>query len=79
MQIDIHESKRIVCVWLTRNESVDPGVQDMLKSIYKQYQSQNYMVAVFCSGKKKLCELTSELLKYNRRELAKQEVLSQRN
>lgn len=74
IQIKVHESKRIVCVWLTKNESGDPGVQALMKPLYKQYRSLKYTVAVFRSGTQELSELTGELLKYNRRLLAEREV-----
>ena len=77
IQVDIHDDKRIVCVWLAKSESDDPRVQMILEPLYRQYRPQKYTVAVFRSGKQELCGLTSDLLKYNRRLLAEQELQSE--
>ena len=79
MQSEILVKKRIVCIWLTRNESVDPEVLASLEPIYQKYTALNYLVVVFRSGSRELIGLTSELLRYNRRLLAEREVEAKRH
>ena len=74
MQIEIINKKKLVCVWLTGNESDDPEVNAMIKPIIQRYHPQQYTVVVFRSGKQELFTLTSELLKYNRKLFAEQEL-----
>lgn len=70
----IHQERKIVELWLTRAEGNDAAFQESLKPIYQQYKAQNYLVAVFFSGEADLSQQTRELLLYNRRRLAEQEV-----
>ena len=78
MQSEILVKKRIVCIWLTRNESVDPEVLASLEPIYQKYTALNYLVVVFRSGSREVIGLTSELLRYNRRLIAESEVEAKR-
>ena len=78
MQRAIIYEKKLVCIWLTRNESVDPTVLASLKPIYQKYNAIKYMVVVFHSGTQEPIDLTSELLRYNRRLLAEKEVKEER-
>ena len=78
IQIETHHEKRIICIWLTKSESADAAIQSKLTPIFKQYQPQKYMVAVFRSGEQDLRETTSELLQYNRRLSAEREVQSEK-
>lgn len=78
MQSEILVKKKLVCIWLTRNESVDPEVLASLEPIYQKYTALNYLVVVFRSGSRELIGLTSELLRYNRRLLAEREVEAKR-
>ena len=78
MQSEILVKKKLVCIWLTRNESVDPEVLASLEPIYRKYTALNYLVVVFRSGSQELIGVTSELLRYNRRLLAEREVEAKR-
>ena len=78
MQSEILVKKKLVCIWLTRNESVDPEVLASLEPIYQKYTALNYLVVVFRSGSRELIGLTSELLRYNRRLIAEREVEAKR-
>ena len=78
MQSEILVKKKLVCIWLTRNESVDPEVLASLEPIYQKYTALNYLVVVFRSGSQELIGVTSELLRYNRRLLAEREVEAKR-
>ena len=65
--------KKLVCIWLNRNESAAPEVPALLKPIYQKYKAINYTVVVFRSGSQNLLKLSSELLRYNRRLFAERE------
>lgn len=56
----------------------DPAFQSALKPLFQQYKAQNYLVAVFLSGEADLYQQTRDLLLYNRRRLAEQDVQKQR-
>ena len=78
MQIDVHENKKMVCVWLTREESADEALKERLKPLYAECKQKKYTVAVYQSGKEDLPDLTSVLLKYNRRLTAEREVKAEK-
>jgi len=66
MEIVIDKESRFVEIWLTRCEKEDAMVRERLKPLCTAYQSQKYLVAVFCSGGKDLYPLTCDLLLCNR-------------
>jgi len=74
MQIDVHEDKKLVCVWLTKDESAD----EKLKPLYEKYKQSKYTVAVYRSGDQDLTELTGALLRYNRKLFAQREVQAEK-
>ena len=74
MHMDICHENKVVEIWLTNQEQRDPAILQSLKPIYHQYQAQKYQVAVFLSGQNPLYDQTRDLLLYNRRRLAEQEV-----
>ena len=78
IQTIIYPEKKIVSIWLTKAESENTEIQNVLKPLYKQYLSQKYLVAVFHSGSQNLCEATRELLRYNRRLTAEREVWAEK-
>lgn len=78
MQIDVHEDKKLVCVWLTNNESADAAMDDKLKPLYEEYKQKKYTVAVYRSGGQDIAELTGALLRYNRKLFAEREVLAEK-
>ena len=81
MEIIRDDAKKLVQVWLTRQEGEDSAVQERLQPMYAQWKQQKYMVAVFHSGQEDLKENTLALLAYNKRrsaELAVQREKKQR-
>lgn len=81
MEIIRDDAKKLVQVWLTRQEGEDSAVQERLQPMYAQWKQQEYMVAVFHSGQEDLKENTLALLAYNKRrsaELAVQREKKQR-
>ena len=70
MEIIQDDAKKLVQVWLTRQEGEDSAVQERLQPMYAQWKQQEYMVAVFHSGQEDLKENTMALLAYNKRRSA---------
>lgn len=70
MEIIQDDAKKLVQVWLTRQEGEDSAVQERLQPMYAQWKQQKYMVAVFHSGQEDLKENTLALLAYNKRRSA---------
>ena len=70
MEIIRDDAKKLVRVWLTRQEGEDSAVQERLQPMYAQWKQQKYMVAVFHSGQEDLKENTMALLAYNKRRSA---------
>jgi hypothetical protein len=73
LRMKIRDQSRIVELWLTREEKDDPALRESLRSIYQQYKTQNYLVAVFLSGETDLYQQTRDLLLYNRRRRAERD------
>ncbi len=67
MELEVYDTKKMVCIWLTHADQDDPAIQDQLKSLYLKYKQRKYCVAVFRSGHEDLEGLTRDLLQYNRR------------
>ena len=78
MKIDIRDEQKIVEIWLSKAEQGDPRPSDTLRKICAEYGPRKYTVAVFKSGEEDLLDLTSDLLLYNRRKLAEQEMKEER-
>ena len=70
MEIIQDDTKKLVQVWLTRNEAEDDALQCQLKPMYAQWKQQKYLVAVFRSGKEDLQRSTLDLLAYNKKRCA---------
>ena len=70
MEIIQDDAKKLVQVWLTRQEGEDSVVQARLQPMYAQWKQQKYLVAVFRSGREDLKENTLALLAYNKRRSA---------
>ena len=70
LEMRVHDDKKLVEVWLTKAEKDDPRVQVELITLYAQYTSRKYMVAVFQSGEQPLYPTIRDLLAYNRRRSA---------
>ena len=74
MEIHLNQGKKIAEVWLTNADQKNSQLQEQLKSMYKDYKKQGYLVAVFRSGSQDLYRQTADLLCYNRKRLAQLEV-----
>lgn len=78
MEINIHDDKKMVEVWLTRAEKQDEALQQELKPLYTQYKKKKYMVAVFESGEQDLYQNTLALLSYNKRRIPELEMMREK-
>lgn len=67
MELEVYDTKKMVCVWLTHADQEDSAIQNQLKSLYLKYKRRKYCVAVFHSGHEDLEGLTWDLLQYNRK------------
>lgn len=67
MELEVYDTKKMVCVWLTHADQENLAIQDQLKSLYLKYKQRKYCVAVFHSGHEDLEGLTRDLLQYNRK------------
>ena len=65
MEINVHDEKKYVSIWLTRSESRDDALRESLKPIFAQYKAKAYKVVVFESGNGDLTTLTQNLLSHN--------------
>ncbi len=74
MEINIHEDSKPKCVsiWLTREESSNPKIDEMIKNTAPKWKAKGYKVVVFRSGTKPLIEVTKELLLHQLRLQAKE-------
>ena len=70
MEIERDEEKKIISIWLTKQESRDHALRDRLKPLYAQWKAQKYLVAVYHSGTEDLYRSTLDLLVYNKKRCA---------
>ena len=73
IEIQVDQARKCVDIWLTRSEAGNSELQERLHSLYAEYNSNKYTVAVFLSGEDDLSTLTSQLLVHNRLRLAERE------
>ena len=69
MQMHIDEDKKLVCVWLNREEQETQAVGMQLQALFAAYKPRRYRVCVFYSGREDLQDALIELLCYNRKKL----------
>lgn len=74
MELHISDDRKIVEIWLTRQDKRDQPLQKQLEFLCRQYEKKQYFVAVFQSGDQDLAAETSALLCYNRKQLAAREI-----
>lgn len=74
MEMIVRDGHQMVEIWLTNAEKKDSELRASLKTIYHFFKKKNYLVAVYESGEKNLCENVSALLIYNKRRSAEMEV-----
>ena len=68
------DDQKLVEIWLTNAEKVEPSLRESLKEIYVKYKAKKYLVAVFESGTGDLYQNTQDLLLFNRRRSAERVV-----
>ena len=66
MEIDAKHENKQVNIWLTRAESADTELRELLKPLYKTYKAKKYLVAVFVSGSGSLEDSVRDLLLFNK-------------
>lgn len=74
LEVNIRHKSKIVEIWLTNIEKQNKELREQLKPFYQKYKKQDYLVAVFESGERDLCDAASDLLCYNRKRIAQLEV-----
>ena len=79
MEIEQDDRRRSVYVWLTQKESKDIELMHRLRPMYAHWCEKKYMVAVFRSGTQDLKNNMADLLVYNRKALARQDLKQQEN
>ena len=47
MEMNVRDDQKLVEIWLTNAEKIDPVLREGLKEIYAKYKTKKYMVAVF--------------------------------
>lgn len=78
MEIHLNQTRKIAEVWLSTADQKNTRQQEQLKSIYKDFKKQGFLVAVFRSGTQDLYRQTADLLCYNRKHLAQLEVAQEK-
>lgn len=79
MEINVHEDKKLVDIWLTKRDRDDRELQESLKPLYQNYAEKQYTVAVFMGGDLDLAEETGALLCYNRKRMVGLEIHQEQN
>lgn len=67
MKIEVDQEQKTVFFWLSRVEGTDAQLRQSLNPMFKQLKSRGYQSVVFRSGTEPLVEMTSALLRQNRR------------
>ena len=70
----MHNDRKIIEIWISRDEQQNTLLLESLKPIYAAYKELKFTVAVFLSGNLVLYECAHDLLIYNRRKQAENEV-----
>lgn len=78
MEVNVLDDRKIVEIWMTREEKRNEALKATLKPMMKQYKEKKYTVVIFESGEQNLGDMTSALLLYNRRLSAQMEVKKQK-
>ena len=72
MEIYCDDQKKLIQIWLTKQESQDNSLQRRQKHMYAHWKKGKYLVAVYRSGTKDLRSSTLDLLLHNKKVLAEQ-------
>ncbi len=79
LEMNVRDDQKLVEIWLTNAEKIDPVLREGLKEIYAKYKTKKYMVAVFESGKGDLYKNTPGIFSLNRRRSAEKTVQQAKN
>ena len=74
MEINVHDDKKYVSIWLTKAEVADTELRTKLEPFYAECKQKKYRVVVFESGNGDLALLTKELLAHNLEIIARKEI-----
>ena len=66
MEIKISKEKRLVEIWLTTQDKNDDKIKKLVEETAERYRNENFVVAVFMSGKGSLSDCTEGLILHNR-------------
>ncbi len=75
MELNIYDNSKpkYVSIWLTRAESNDPKIDEIIKRTAPKWKAKGYKVVVFHSGAESLLEATKDLLLHQLRLQAEEE------
>lgn len=74
MELNVRNDRRIVEIWLTRDEKRNERVQKEIRLVYQSFKGTGYTVVAFLSGEQILEDTASDLICYNRKRIAQLEV-----
>lgn len=74
MELTVRNDRRIVEIWLTRDEKRNERVQKEIQLVYQSFKGTGYTVVAFLSGEQSLEDTASDLICYNRKRIAQLEV-----
>ncbi len=74
MVIYKNEQKRILTVWLTKEDQQNTACMASLQPLIREWSAQKYLPVIFRSGKENLEENTSAMLKHNREVTVRREM-----
>ena len=74
LELNVRSDRKIVEIWLTRDEKQSERVQKELKLVYQSFKGTGYTVVAFLSGEQSLEDTASDLICYNRKRIAQLEV-----
>ena len=74
MELNVYHDRKLVEIWLTSAEQADEALQRRLKSLYKSYKSQKFLIAVLISGNASLEDCTIGLLRHNQTAAAQRDL-----
>lgn len=74
MKLEINEKEKLVMFWLTGSEQKDDLLRERMSREFAAYKQQKYIVAVMCSGKSDLQDVTTDLLLHNQKVAARRDL-----
>ena len=73
MEINVKSERKLLEIWLTREEKQDATLPEKLKPLYQACKEMGYMAVIFASGEQDLWDTASNLLCCNRRRISRTE------